>query len=128
MPFTLINPDSVHAPTGYSHAAIVTGRLLIVAGQIALGENGDIVGRGDFDAQAVQVFKNLRKVLAAAGTSEGDVVRLGIYLSDRKYLPQYRAVRSGYFSEPYPVSNLFIAGLVLPELMIEVEAMAVLPD
>jgi len=64
----------------------VLGQLLIVSGQVAFDKDRKSVGNGDFEAQAVQAFENLRCVLAAAGAHLDNIVRLGAFLADRKYL------------------------------------------
>ena len=130
MPFSVAKPEGVFdgTPHAMSQVAIATGRLVIVSGQVALDENGQIIGEGDFEAQAVRVFGNVKSALAAGGASLEDVVRLGAFLTDRQYLPIYREVRTRYLAEPYPASTGVIADLIMPELLIEVEALAVLPE
>lgn len=123
-----LNPDTVHAPGGYSHAVICSGRLLVVSGQIGFDKDRNIVGTDDFEKQCSQAFENLLSVLKAGGVMPADVIRLGVILTDRKYLPQLREIRSRYFPPPMPSSTLMIAGLILPELKVEIEALAQLPD
>lgn len=122
-----IGTDAVFALPGFSPAVAVSSELILVSGQVAIGLDGQIVGKGDFDAQVKQTMQNLGAVLAAAGASFKDVVRVGVILSDRKYLSQWRELRSRYFSEPFPASTLIIAGLVSVDLLVEVEATACLP-
>jgi enamine deaminase RidA (YjgF/YER057c/UK114 family) len=119
-----LNPDIIHAPGGYSHGVIASGRLLTVSGQVGFDKNRNIVGTDDFAAQCTQAFDNLLAVLRVGGAKPSDVVRLGVILSDRQYLPALREIRGRYFSAPMPSSTLFIAGLILPELKVEVEATA----
>jgi 2-iminobutanoate/2-iminopropanoate deaminase len=119
-----VNPESVHAPGGYSHGVIASGRILVVSGQVGFDKNRKIVGAGDFAAQCAQAFENLLAVLKAGGAGPADVIRLGVILSDRQYLPALREIRARYFPAPLPSSTLFIAGLILPELLVEVEATA----
>lgn len=130
MPISFHQPPELFqsGPHGMSQVATVRGRMVIVSGQVALDADGQIVGEGDFEAQAVRVFENLKAALAAAGAGLGDVARLGAFLADRKYLGTYRDVRMRYLSEPYPASTGIIAQLIMPELLIEVEALAVLPE
>ena len=128
MTISFIQPDSAHATAGYSHGVTVSGPLLFVSGQVAFDSQREIVGLGDVEAQTVQVFENLKNVVTSAGSSLKDVVRLGVYLTDRQHLDQYRRGRERYFSEPFPTSSLVVvAGLILPDLLIEVDAIAVLP-
>lgn len=122
-----ISTDAVFALPGFSPAVAVSSELILVSGQVAIGLDGEIVGRGDFEAQVKQTMQNLGAILSAAGASFKDVVRVGVILSDRKYLTQWRGLRSQYFSEPFPTSTLIIAGLVSADLLVEVEAIACLP-
>jgi enamine deaminase RidA (YjgF/YER057c/UK114 family) len=112
-------------PLGMSQAVSATGRLVVVSGQVALDGNGALVGRGDFEAQAVQVFENLAVALASAGATFGDVVRLGSYLTDMSNLGVLRDVRLRYLTEPYPAATAVSATLAMPDLLIEVDAIAV---
>src|SRR5207253_10131266 len=71
------------APQGYSHVVEVRGgRTLYLAGQLALDQDGNLVGRGDFRAQVKQVFENLKTRLAEGGATFKDVVKLNYYLTD----------------------------------------------
>lgn len=111
-------------PLGMSQVVSATGRLVIVSGQVALDSGGAVVGQGDFEAQAVQVFENLGIALASAGATFGDVVRLGSYLTDMSNLGVLRDVRLRYLSKPYPAATAVAATLALPELLIEIDAIA----
>ncbi len=110
-------------PLGMSQAVSATGRLIVVSGQVALDSDGALVGGGDFEAQAVQVFENLAVALASAGATFGDVVRLGSYLTDMANIGVLREVRLRYLSEPYPAAAV-AATLAMPQLLIEVDAIA----
>ena len=88
-----INPDALSRPPGYTHVVEATApaRLVYLAGQIGLDRDGKVVGgAGDFRAQAVQTFENLKAGLAAVGGSFQDVVKLNNYLTDIKHLPIFR--------------------------------------
>lgn len=120
-------PDLAPAP-GYTQVVEATaGRTIYVSGQVALDRNGQIVGEGDLEAQARQVFENLGAALGAAGASFGDVVKLGYYLTDISRVGAVRGVRDEYVDTDNPpastaveVSRLFREGL-----LIEIEAVAV---
>lgn len=101
------------------------GDLLYVSGQTAIDEGGEVVGRGDFDAQAEQVFRNLDRVLRAGGSSLAKVVKVNIYLTDMGRFPQIVELRGRHFSKPYPADTIVeVRSLALPDLMIEIEAIA----
>ncbi|WP_078621986.1 RidA family protein [Streptomyces sp. NRRL S-244] len=123
-------PEGVHPGTGYSHVAWGTGRFIAVSGQCAFDEQGRIVGEGDAAAQARQVFENLRRCLAAAGATFGDVVKLTYFVTDIAHLPAVREARDAVIpADRLPASSAVqVAALVRPELLLEVEAFAVLPD
>lgn len=119
-----ITPEGVHQPRGYSHAVRV-GNTIYVAGQVGWDEQRRVVP-GGFEAQAAQALENLKRVLEAAGASLRDVVKVNTYLKDIGHAPQYRQLRERYFVPPFPASTLVqIAGLAAPELLIEIEAVAV---
>lgn len=103
------------------------GELVVTSGQAALDQDGKLVGVGDFDAQAAQVFANLRRVLEAAGSSLEQVIKVTIYLTDMQYFPRIVELRGEHFSPPWPADTIVEVGaLALPELMLEIEAMAVI--
>jgi reactive intermediate/imine deaminase len=123
-----INPPTLSTPTGYTHVVEVAGpaKTVYVSGQIALDKDGRLVGAGDMKAQAEQVFKNLQAALAAAGATFKDVVKINIYLTDMDQAPAVRELRSRYLGESAPASTLVqVVRLARPELMIEVEVIAV---
>ena len=101
------------------------GDLVIVSGQAAIDQDGHIVGVGDFDAQAEQVFRNLTRVLEAAGSGLDRVVKVTIYLTDMGNFPKIVELRRRWFSPPYPADTIVeVAALALPELELEIEAIA----
>ena len=105
------------------------GDLVIVSGQAALDEYGAIVGVGDFDAQAEQTFRNLARVLEAGGSSLDRVVKVTIFLTDMANFPKIVELRKRWFTAPYPADTIVQVGsLALPELVIEIEAIAVACD
>ncbi len=121
----MIRPANVHPATGYSHAWKV-GDTIYVSGQVALDRDGKLVGPGDFEAQAVQAFENLKAVLEAAGAGLGDVVKTTVFLTHFAYRDKFREVRARYFKEPFPASTLVsVESLAQPEWLIEIEAVAV---
>ncbi|MPY66009.1 RidA family protein [Deinococcus sp. SDU3-2] len=115
---------------GYSHLAEVRGgRTVYLSGQIAVDAQGEVVGPGDFTTQARQVFENLRLALAEVGRTFDHVVKLTLFLTDMADLPQLRAVRDEFIdlAQPPASSAVQVAGLVRPELLVEVEAIAAAP-
>jgi 2-iminobutanoate/2-iminopropanoate deaminase len=122
------NPPALSTPTGYTHVVEVTGpaKTVYVAGQIAFDKEGKIVGAGDMAAQAEQVFKNLQAALETAGAKFSDVVKMNTYVTDMSKAPAVREVRARYFGQTAPASTLVqVAALARPELMLEIEVIAV---
>lgn len=102
------------------------GDLLVVSGQAALDENGGLVGVGDFDVQAEQTFRNLARVLEGGGSSLENVVKVTIFLTDMANFPKIVDLRGRWFTPPYPADTIVeVSSLALPELQIEIEAIAV---
>jgi len=104
--------------------------MVYVAGQVALDEQGALVGDGDVEVQAEQVFINLGHALRSAGATFQDVVKLNYYLTDVTKLVAVRAVRDRHLDpETPPASTLVeVKGLFRPEFLIEVEAVAIVND
>ncbi len=122
-----INPAGLTKPTGYTHVVVsADGRTAYIAGQVAFDSTGQVVGAGDFPAQAEKVFANLRVALASVGASFGDVLKTTTYVTDRKNLAALRETRGRYLDAAHPPANtlLIVAGLARPELMLEIEAVA----
>ena len=102
------------------------GDLLFISGQAAINESGAIVGAGDFDAQAEQTFRNLLRVLEAGGSDLEHVVKVTIFLTDMANFPKIVELRGRWFTPPWPADTIVeVSGLALPELEIEIEAVAV---
>jgi reactive intermediate/imine deaminase len=105
------------------------GDVLVISGQAAIDEHGQVIGAGDFDAQADQVFRNLQRVLEAGGSSLENVVKVTIYLTDMSNFPKIVELRGKWFTPPYPADTIVQVGaLALPELEIEIEAIALAVD
>lgn len=101
------------------------GGLLFLSGQASIGEDGGIVGEGDFDAQLAQTFGNIVKVLAAGGSDLSKVVKVTIYLTDMANFPKVVEARRRWFTPPYPAdTTLEVRSLALPELMVEIDVIA----
>ena len=105
--------------------AMRVGDLVYTSGQAAIDLQGNLVGVGDFDAQAEQVFANLRAVLEAADSGLERVIKVTIFLTDMANFPRIVELRERFFSEPYPADTIVeVRALALPELEIEIEAIA----
>jgi enamine deaminase RidA (YjgF/YER057c/UK114 family) len=126
----ITRPEGVTPGPGYSHVVTGSGQLVAVSGQVAIGEDGQLVGPGDPAVQARQVFENLRRCLAAAGLSFGDVIKLTFYLTDMAHLPAVRTARDELIDTARPPAStaVQVVALARPEFLLEVEAFALAGD
>jgi 2-iminobutanoate/2-iminopropanoate deaminase len=125
-----INPWSWQDRAGFSQAWRVSDvtSLIFIAGQAPISADGELVGAGDFDAQAEQVFLNLGTVLEQAGADFSAVVKIGVYLTDVSKLPDFGRIKARHIPGPQPASTAIgVTALALPGMMVEVEAFAALP-
>ena len=123
---TTSNPPNVRAPTGYTHGLLLEGveRRLIISGQVGVSPDGTVPSTGE--GQIAQAFANLRAVLDANGMSVTNLVKTTVFLTDRSLLASFRAARDAVYGGHAPCSTLlFVAGLVDPRFMVEIEAEAV---
>jgi enamine deaminase RidA (YjgF/YER057c/UK114 family) len=122
-----INPATLPSPPGYSQLAVASGgSLIVIAGQVALDSQGQLVGLGNFAMQATQVFRNVIAALDAAGADARHLIKLTTFVTDLSHLPVFREVRDQFLDrEHQPASTLVqVSRLFRPEFLIEVEAMA----
>ena len=109
--------------------AVSAGRFLFISGQVAFDDEGKVVGGGDIVAQARKIFENLRVILNKAGTDFKDVVKTNYYITDVSQFPKVAALRPEYFKGVFPASTMVeVKGLVHKDLMLEIEAVAVLEE
>jgi enamine deaminase RidA (YjgF/YER057c/UK114 family) len=127
-----LSPKTLMPPVGYSHVAKVHGGTIVyLAGQVSSDASGKLIGEGNFEAQAEQVFRNLKIAVEAAGGAMADIVKLNIYLVaevDQDQVPKLRAIRDRYVNvEKPPASTLVVVSrLARPGWLIEIEAVAAL--
>ncbi|WP_121750020.1 RidA family protein [Streptomyces sp. E2N166] len=126
-PTRIAAPDGVAPAAQYTHVVTGTGRFVAVSGQLALDEEGGLVGEGDPAAQARQVFENLRRCLKAAGASFDDVVKMTFFVTDMAHMSAIRAARAEHIPDDRlpAASAVQVAALVRPEFLLEIEAFAV---
>ncbi|HVU10846.1 MAG TPA: RidA family protein [Phototrophicaceae bacterium] len=124
------NPPGLSKPVGYSHIAEVTGgKTIYISGQIALDADGNLVGGNDMRKQTMQVFKNIQTALTAVGADFSSVVKLTYFVVNMVHMPVVREVRDQFIhTENPPASSAFeVKSLVRSDLLIEIEAIAVVP-
>ena len=122
-----VNPFGIKPP-GYTHV-VIAGNTVYISGQVPVDAQGNTVGKGDFRAQVVQVYENLKKCLESAGVGFSDVVKMNTYVVN--YKPEdvavIREVRSRYLNMNQPPASTLagVQALVNPDYRIEIEAIAV---
>lgn len=127
------NPSTIAAPRGYSHVVETKGpcRTVYLSGQLGMTPDGKFAGApGDFRAQAVQCFENVKNALAAAGATFEHVVKVTNYLVDMTHLPIYFEVRDRYVDTRNPPASttIQIPRLARDGALYEIEAIAVVPE
>ncbi len=125
-----INPPGMEQTTRYTQLVEISGgRMVLISGQVATDKDGNLVGKGDMRAQTKQVFENLKTTLESVGATFDDVVKLNSFIVDMPAnLAAYREVRTDYLAKnahPPASTTVGVSALVRPELLLEVEAMAV---
>ena len=127
---TFKNPTGLSVPKGYSHMAEVDlgkSKMLILSGQLALNDQGELIGKDDIGAQTGQVFSNIKCIVEAEGGTMADVVKLTYYLKDVSKIQDVRNVRDKYINiQTPPASTLVeVSKLFRDDILIEIEATAI---
>ncbi|MGH2674616.1 MAG: RidA family protein [Actinomycetota bacterium] len=128
----MLEPEGLAPPIGqYSHVSrVAAAELLFVAGQVAISWEGNLVGRGDFEAQMRQVFTNLERALAAGGAGLHNVTKFTTYVVGAEHVDDFYRVRRELFGSLYPDGRyppntlVVVDRLVSPDLLLEIEAVA----
>jgi enamine deaminase RidA (YjgF/YER057c/UK114 family) len=133
MTIEYLSPDGLHKNPAFSQVVVTQGKVLTayVGGQNAVNSSGEIVGKGDIGKQAEQIFKNLEIALSAAGADLENIIKWNIYVvQGQPPQPVFEVFRRVWGNRPNPpiVTVLFVAGLANPDFLLEIEAIAVVPD
>ena len=133
MPFTLVNPESLGAPSGYANGLLADagGKLLFIAGQVAWNEKQKIVSQ-DFVEQFDRALANVVTVVKAADGKPEDIARLVIYVTNKgEYRSRKREVGERYrkhLGKHFPAMTLVeVSGLLEDEAKVEIEGIALIP-
>jgi 2-iminobutanoate/2-iminopropanoate deaminase len=121
-----IQPEGVARPSFPYTPVVVSGDLVVTAGQVANDATGAVVA-DEIEGQTRQVLDNVRACLAGAGCTLADVIKVNAFLTDLGNFDVYNAVYREYFSEPYPARTTVGAALA-PGLLVEIEVMARKPS
>ncbi|HVB89428.1 MAG TPA: RidA family protein [Beijerinckiaceae bacterium] len=121
-------PDVIEPPAGTFSNCRVAGGLVFVSGQHA-GSSGGAIGGASMLAQAREALRRVIALVTAAGASRADIIKLTVFVTDMSRRNEVTAARREAFREPFPCSTLVeISALAEPDLLVEIEATAVLPD
>ncbi|HZT44848.1 MAG TPA: RidA family protein [Gaiellaceae bacterium] len=121
--------EGMAEPISHYTDAVKAGGLLFVSGIVPVDADGKLVGEGDVVEQARQVFRSMELVLRAAGCSAADIARVAVFLLDIDDRARINPVRQEFFGEARPASTLVeVSALAVPGALIEIEAVAALPD
>ncbi len=121
--------SGIYDPPAYTQAVKVSGgqSIVFLAGQVSYDKDGGVAHRGDFRAQAREIFRAIKAHVEAAGGKLDNIVKLNTYLTDIRYRADLGPVREEFFGKKGPASTLVqVAALAHPDWMIEVEAIAVI--
>jgi enamine deaminase RidA (YjgF/YER057c/UK114 family) len=127
------NPSTVSTPKGYSQVAQIdlgNSKMLILSGQIAFDNKGNLVGKADFARQTEQVFLNIKSIVEDAGGTMDNVVKLSYYLLDISQIQTLRQIRDKYVNLKTPPASTLVqvSKLFRDDVLIEIEATAIIPN
>jgi enamine deaminase RidA (YjgF/YER057c/UK114 family) len=123
----------LHSNPAFTNVVVVSGpvRTVYIGGQDAVDAAGNIVGKGDLKAQTEQILRNIQAALAAADARPEHVVKWNVYIVQGQSLQAgYEAFQRVWGNRPNPpaVSSMFVAGLAHPDFLVEIDAVAVIPE
>ena len=124
---TSILPQGLSANPAFA-PGVQVGELLFISGQVAQDNEGNVVGTVDAEAQTRHIMSRIQTIVETAGATMRDVVKITTFLTDVESYPAFSRVRSETFPNSPPASStVIVAGLVRPELLVEVEAIVHVP-
>ena len=128
-----INPDSLIKNPDFTHVLVVEGnvRTVHIGGQDAVNASGEIVGKGDIVTQVEQILANLRAALAATGAGPEHIIKWNIYIVEGQSLQAaFAAYQNAWPETPNApaITGVFVSGLAHPDFLVEMDAVAVVPQ
>ena len=128
-----INPDALNKNPAFTNVIVVSGpvKTVYVGGQDAVDASGTIIGKGDLKAQTEQVLKNVQAALAAGGAQFEQIIKWNLYVVEGQPLRAgFEAFQRAWGDRPHPpaISMAFVAGLAHPDFLVEMDAIAVVPQ
>jgi enamine deaminase RidA (YjgF/YER057c/UK114 family) len=133
MPVEHLNPEQLNKNPAFTNVIVVTGqhKTIYIGGQNAIGGDGKLVGKGDIVAQTEQVLTNIQVALTSAGAGPEHVVKWNLYLVQGQPLqPGFQAFQKMWGNRPNPptITMAYVAGLAHPDYLLEMDAIAVVPE
>lgn len=125
-----LNVETLGLNAPLSHAIEIDpgDRLLFISGLTAKAPGGETFAPGDVGAQATRILESIQEILARAGGTMADIVKLTVFVCDMERFGEVAQARARFFSPPYPASTMFeVSRLVSPDQLVEIEAIAALP-
>jgi enamine deaminase RidA (YjgF/YER057c/UK114 family) len=128
-----VNPVALHINPAFTNVIVVTGsvKTVYVGGQDAVDSSGTIIGKGDLKAQTEQVLENIRLALAAGGALPQHIIKWNLYVVQGQNLRAgFEAFQRFWGNRPNPpaISSAFVSGLAHPDFLVEMDAIAVVPQ
>ena len=128
-----LNPDGLHKNPAFSQVAVTqaSSSTIYVGGQNAVDSSGEIVGKGDMGRQAKQIFRNLEIALSAVGAKIDHIIKWNVYVvQGQSPQPGFEEFQRVWGNRPNPplITVLFVVGLANPDFLIEIDAIAVIPE
>ncbi len=132
MDLNYINPQTLATPRGYSHAVSVSGnhKTLYIGGQNAVDQKGNLIGKGNLTQQTEQVLTNIENILKEADAKLENIVKFNIYLvPGQKPNEGFQAFQRRWSGKNFPaITVVFVAGLGNPDWLVEIDAIAAVPE
>lgn len=126
-----VNPPQIPASANYTHVVVTNARRTIyISGQVPLDEHGNLVGENDIGAQTTQVLENIRIALESVGATMDDIVKMTTYVVETADVQALRDARKRYMNAEHPPAHTAVpvSRLFRPDFLVEIEAIAVLPE
>jgi enamine deaminase RidA (YjgF/YER057c/UK114 family) len=128
-----INPDTLNKNPAFTNVVVVEGNVktVYIGGQDAINASGEIVGKGDIVAQTEQILANVRAALAAGGARPEHIIKWNIYVVEGQSLQAgFAAFQNAWPRTPNPpaITGVFVSALAHPDFLVEMDAVAVVPQ
>ena len=122
----IIDSKELAPPIGPFSSAVMKGNFIFISGTVSRDKDGKIIGKNDIKLQTRKTFENIRVLLDQVGATMNDIVKVTVFLKDQKDYEGMNEIRAEYFPDDAPASSaVAIKDFVLPDVLVEIEAIAV---